>query len=122
MRTIKSLFLKAGEFLSARPTPTANGSMIKSRSDTGIRENAGAKSRDFDGDFLSAGAMLRERMNKRYPDKYFVRAETQANNRRDYSDERAGAIDVSSAAIAVALREGATVKQAAEAGAASVGI
>jgi hypothetical protein len=41
---------------------------------------------------------------------------------RDFGDERAGATDNSAAAIAAALRNGATAKQAAKAVAASVGV
>jgi hypothetical protein len=66
--------------------------------------------------------MLRGRIDRRFPDDFYARVEPNANNMRDFGDERAGAIDNSSATIAAALRNGATAKQAAKAVAASVGV
>lgn len=77
---------------------------------------------DFNGDYQSASDILRDRIYRSFPDNYQARVGSNANSRRDFSDERAAAIDTASAAIAAALRKGATVKQAAAAGAASVGI
>ena len=65
---------------------------------------------------------LRERMGKRYPDNFQARVGANVSSTRDFGEERASAIDTASAAVAEALRNGATAKQAAEAGAASVGI
>lgn len=78
--------------------------------------------KDFTGDYRTATDMLRDRINKRFPDNFHARVGSHVNSTRDFGNERAGAIDVSSAAIAAALRDGATAKQAADAGAASVGI
>lgn len=78
--------------------------------------------KDFTGDYRTATDMLRDRINKRFPDNFHARVGSNSNSMRDFGDERAGAIDTSSAAIAAALRDGATAKQAADAGAASVGI
>ena len=83
---------------------------------------AGGKPKDFDGDYRSATQMLKERIANRFPDNYHARVGAEANSTRDFGDERAGAIDTASATIAEALRNGATVKQAANAGAASVGL
>ncbi|WP_267355242.1 MULTISPECIES: hypothetical protein [unclassified Methylobacterium] len=80
------------------------------------------KNRNFDADYRAATNMLRVRMGNSFPDNYHARPSTGTNSTRDFGDERAEAIDTASAAIAAALRKGATVKQAAEAGAASVGI
>jgi hypothetical protein len=77
---------------------------------------------NFDADYRAATDILRLRMSARYPDNFHARVGSEINSVRDYGDERAGAIDTASAAIAAALRKGATVKQAADAGAASVGI
>ena len=78
--------------------------------------------KDFTGDYRTATDMLRDRINKRFPDNFHARVGPKANSMRDFGNERAGAIDISSAAIAAALRNGASAKQAADAGAASVGI
>ncbi len=78
--------------------------------------------RGFEQNYNAASALLKERMNKNYPDSYHARLGSQGNNAYDHGEERAYAIDMVSAAIAQALRNGATVREAAEAGAASVGI
>ncbi|MDR7040468.1 hypothetical protein J2X36_005251 [Methylobacterium sp. BE186] len=78
--------------------------------------------RNFEEDYNAASAMLRGRMNARYPDSYHARLGGGGNNAYDYGDKRSHAVDTASTAIAQALRGGATVYEAAEAGAASVGI
>ncbi|GJE12572.1 hypothetical protein [Methylobacterium longum] len=88
-----------------------------------VYDNATATSpRNFDADYRAATMLLKARMDKAFPDNYHARLSDGANSARDFGDERAEAIDTASAAIAAALRNGATVKQAANAGAASVGI
>ena len=66
--------------------------------------------------------MISQRINTKFPDNYQARFTADRDHGRDYGDDRAAAIDTASAAIAAALREGATVRQAAEAGATSIGI
>ena len=61
-------------------------------------------------------------MDRRYPDSYHARLSANSNRPYDYGAKRADAVDTASAAIAMALRGGATIEQAAEAGAVSVGI
>ncbi|KST56786.1 hypothetical protein AO398_09395 [Methylobacterium sp. GXS13] len=81
-----------------------------------------SRGRNFDDDYRAATNILKTRMSNRFPDNYHARMGSEKNNARDFGDERAEAIDTASAVIATALRDGATVKQAADAGAASVGI
>lgn len=80
------------------------------------------RGRSFEADYRLATQILKGRMNKRYPDNYHARLSSSSNQAYDYGEERAGAVDAASTAIAMALRNGATVEQAAEAGAKSVGI
>lgn len=78
--------------------------------------------RDFDKDYYAASAMLKQRMKNVYPDNFHVRLGNTNNLSYDYGEKRTQAVDTASTAIANALREGATVQEAAEAGAVSVGI
>ncbi len=78
--------------------------------------------RNFERDYNAASALLKERMNKSYPDNFHARLGSDGNNAYDHGEERAYAVDTVSAAIAMALRNGATIREAADAGAASVGI
>ena len=80
------------------------------------------RARCFESDYFAATDLLKERMNKRYPDAYHARLSARDDRPYDYGAKRADAVDTASTAIAMALREGATVKDAAEIGAASVGI
>ncbi|WP_238272729.1 hypothetical protein [Methylobacterium cerastii] len=65
---------------------------------------------------------LNQRINTRFPDNYQAGFNPNREQGRDYGDDRAAAIATASAAVAAALRGGATVRQAAEAGASSIGI
>lgn len=108
--------------MSARTGPAESDHLFASGDSPGQNSKASKPPKDFTGDYRTATDMLRERINRRFPDNFYARVGTNANTTRDFGDERAGAIDTSSAAIAAALRSGATAKQAADAGAASVGI
>jgi len=66
--------------------------------------------------------MLKLRIDERFPDSYYARLSSDRNSSYDYGQDRALAIDTISTAIAMALRGGASVEQAAAAGAASVRI
>ncbi|RYF23199.1 MAG: hypothetical protein EOO77_02605 [Oxalobacteraceae bacterium] len=77
---------------------------------------------DFSADYNEAMMMLNQRINTRFPDNYQAEFNPNREQGRDYGDDRAAAIDTASATVAAALRGGATVKQAAEAGASSISI
>jgi hypothetical protein len=81
-----------------------------------------ANSRSFENDYYAATNMLKIRMDKVFPDNFHARLSSGKNSPYDHEEDRALAVDTTSTAIALALRGGATVRQAAEAGAASVGI
>ncbi|TXN73892.1 hypothetical protein FV234_25595 [Methylobacterium sp. WL8] len=81
-----------------------------------------AESGDFSSNFSTAMMVLNQRINSRFPDNYEASSKANRDYSRDYGDDRAAAIDTASAAVAAALRGGATVKQAAEAGASSISI
>jgi hypothetical protein len=81
-----------------------------------------AKARNFEGDYHAATTMLKMRMDRSFPDNYHARLSSGENSPYDHGEDRALAVDTTSTAIAMSLRSGATVRQAAEAGAASVGI
>ncbi|MCJ2125088.1 hypothetical protein [Methylobacterium sp. J-077] len=122
MNSIKRLFSQFASFMSARPSQAENHQLLTSGNGRGPGAKASKTPKDFTGDYRMATDMLRERINRRFPDNFYARVGANANTTRDFGDERAGAIDTSSAAIAAALRDGATAKQAADAGATSVGI
>jgi hypothetical protein len=85
-------------------------------------EAASDTTRNFDADYRLASQMLKLRMNDKFPDNYHARLSSGGNSPYDHGEDRALAVDTASTAIALALRNGSTVRQAAEAGAASVGI
>lgn len=78
--------------------------------------------RDFESDYNAATSMLKTRMNSRFPDGFHAKLGSSNNTAYDFGAARIDAVDRVSTAVAMALRDGATVRQAAEAGAASVGI
>ncbi|GJE12365.1 MULTISPECIES: hypothetical protein [Methylobacterium] len=106
------------------------GSAQERRADAAAREKgagtfddtARARGRNFDDDYRAATTMLKTRVDREFPDSYYARLSSKSNSSYDYGQDRALAVDTMSTAIAMALRGGATVRQAADAGAASVGI
>ncbi|QGY04790.1 hypothetical protein MMSR116_24940 [Methylobacterium mesophilicum SR1.6/6] len=80
------------------------------------------RARNFETDYNAAVRMLRDRIDRKFPSGHYGRLRAGENSPYDHGEDRAHAVDTMSTAIAMALRDGATVKQAAEAGAASVGI
>ncbi|KAA0122282.1 hypothetical protein CIW48_18615 [Methylobacterium sp. P1-11] len=81
-----------------------------------------SRARSFESDYNAAVKLLRDRLDTRYPSGHYGRLRSGENSPYDHGEDRAMAVDTMSTAIAMALREGATVQQAAEAGAASAGI
>jgi hypothetical protein len=77
---------------------------------------------NFDNDYRQATELLKTRMDRRFPDNYRAKLGTDGSGTYDHGQDRAAAVDTMSSGIATALRNGATVRQAAEAGAAGAGI
>ena len=77
---------------------------------------------DFENDYNAATGMLKTRMDSRFPDGFHAKLGSSNNTAYDYGAARIDAVDRVSTAVAMALRDGATVRQAADAGAASVAI
>lgn len=122
MNVISWLLSTVIQLITGKSPQQKRSGMARVR-EVGAREDRSAdKSRNFDADYRAATNLLKTRMGNSFPDNYHARLSSGTNNARDFGDERAEAIDTASAAIATALRNGASVKQAAEAGAASVGI
>ncbi|KAA0122232.1 hypothetical protein CIW48_19775 [Methylobacterium sp. P1-11] len=84
--------------------------------------NRFVRARNFDDDYREATDILKARMDRRFPDNYRARLGTNESGTYDHGQDRAAAVDTMSSEIATALRNGATVRQAAEAGATSAGI
>lgn len=78
--------------------------------------------RNFDQDYRDATAILRLRLDRKFPDGQYARLRSESATPYDNGESRVHAVDQMSAAIASALRKGATVREAAEAGAASIDI
>lgn len=81
-----------------------------------------SNARNFEANYNAAVRMLKDRLNLRFPDGHYARLRLGEDNPYDHGEDRGHAVDTMTNAIAMALRQGATVKQAAAAGAASVGI
>jgi hypothetical protein len=92
-------------FLGRAPTPKAILDAKEREAGTFDSASSG-RVESFEKDYNAAALMLRSGVNTPY----------------DHGEDRALAVDTMSTAIAMALRDGATVEQAAAAGAASVGI
>ncbi|MCJ2088074.1 hypothetical protein MKK88_19105 [Methylobacterium sp. E-005] len=99
-----------------------NTSMAKEKEAGLYVGETSAKATNFEDDYHAATNMLKLRMDKNFPDNYHARLSSGENSPYDHGEDRALAVDTTSTAIAMALRSGATVRQAAEAGAVSVGI
>jgi hypothetical protein len=84
--------------------------------------NRFVRARNFDDDYREATELLKTRMDRRFPDNYRAKLGTEGSGTYDHGQDRAAAVDTMSSEIATALRDGATVRQAAEAGAAGAGI
>lgn len=92
------------------------------RSNTSTSEVSVRYNRSFDQDYRDATILLRDRLDDKYPDGQYARLRSESNTPYDNGESRIEAVDRMSAAIASALRKGASVRQAAEAGAAVIGI
>src|SRR6476620_9673664 len=66
------------------------------------------KARNFEDDYHAATNMLKMRMDRSFPDNYHARLSSGENSPYDYGEDRALAVDTTSTAIAMALRDGAT--------------
>ena len=122
MNIISWLISRIIQFFLGRGEERKNSS-VSMRNKAGATDGQTvAKTANFDADYRNATKILKSRMDACFPDNFHARVGSETNSVRDYGDERASAIDTASATIASALRKGATAKQAADAGAASVGI
>lgn len=122
MNSLMWLLSKIVQFLFGSGGRRRSTSMGKKNAAGAYEGQTAQRSRNFDDDYRAATEILKMRMDAHFPDNFHARMGSEANSMRDFGDERAGAIDTASSTIAAALRRGSTVKQAAEAGAASVGI
>ena len=77
---------------------------------------------DFDKDYDVACMIVRDSINKRFPDNYHARSMPDFDPHFNYSSRKSEAIDISSTAIAAALRKGKGISNAIEAGSTSIGL
>ncbi|AYO84672.1 hypothetical protein [Methylobacterium brachiatum] len=122
MNTVRWLMAKVIGFLFSQTIDHKNRKAAADREGGTFETGSAYQSAGFEGDYHAATNLLKQRMDKSFPDNFHARLGSQTNSMYDYGEDRAGAVDTASTAIAMALRNGATVSQAAEAGAASVGI
>lgn len=122
MPVIRWLISKTIQFFLGNAHERKSDAIAK-RTEAGTFEGASAgDARNFDENYAAAARLLRPRIDKAFPDAYYARLNSGRNSAYGYGQDRALAVDTMSVAIALSLRNGATVQQAAEAGAASVGI
>ncbi|MCJ2085360.1 hypothetical protein MKK88_05040 [Methylobacterium sp. E-005] len=122
MPVIRWLISKTIHFFLGSADARRSGAIAKQK-ENGTFEGASAeKARTFEDRYAAAVRLLRTRVDQAFPDAYYARLSSGRNSSYDYGQDRALAIDTMSIAIAMALRNGATIQQAANAGAASIGI
>jgi hypothetical protein len=122
---MNSLIYLISRFVQFFTVSSSNGKITPDNTEQekeGLGKDRFVEARSFDDDYRDATGMLKLRMNDRFPDNYRARLGTNRSGTYEHGEDRAAAIDTMSAAIATALRKGATVPQAAAAGAASVGV
>lgn len=122
MNIISWLISRIAQFFLRSEHERRSMTMAKEKEAGDYVGETAAKARNFEDDYHAATNMLKMRMDKNFPDNYHARLSSGENSPYDHGEDRALAVDTTSTAIAMALRSGATVRQAAEAGAASVGI
>ena len=122
MNSFSSLIGKMVQFFFGRGNEQRDHSMAGGKEATAFTSSTRIRARNFDADYRAATKLLKARMDRRFPDNYQARTSLNASNTYDHGEDRATAVDTASAAIAMALREGATVQQAADAAAASIDI
>ena len=122
MPVIRWLISKTIQFFLGSADARSSGAIAKQREDGTFVGASAAEARNFEDRYAAAVRLLRTRIDQEFPDAYYARLSSGRNSSYDYGQDRALAIDTMSIAIAMALRNGATVQQAASAGAASIGI
>ncbi|MGH1587630.1 hypothetical protein ACRBEV_03830 [Methylobacterium phyllosphaerae] len=122
MPVIRWLIAKIHALLVGQTQARRARAMAKDREAGTFEGEHSGRARNFEDDYNAATRMLKLRIDKRFPDSYYARLSSGNNSSYDYGQDRALAIDTMSTAIAMALRGGASVEQAAAAGAASVGL
>jgi hypothetical protein len=115
------LISKVLQFFGGSAHARRNGPIAKKEAGAFHGPSSGT-ARNFEDNYIAAANMLRERMDQKYPNGHYARLRSNENSPYDHGEDRAHAVDTMSTAIAMALRNGASVRQAADAGAASVGI
>jgi hypothetical protein len=122
MNMLRWMIAKIVQFFLGSGDERRSAAMAKEKEAGVYVGGTATKARKFEDDYHAATNMLKTRMDKSFPDSYHARLSSGENSPYDHGEDRALAVDTTSTAIAMALRNGATVRQAAEAGAASVGI
>lgn len=122
MPLIRWLVSRVLQFLAGFAQQRRASLMAKEKEDGAFTSKSADDARNFEDDYRAATRMLKQRIDERFPDSYYARLSSKSNSSYDYGQDRAMAVDIMSTAIAAALRNGASVRQAADAGAASVGI
>ncbi|MDP4006554.1 hypothetical protein [Methylobacterium sp. NEAU K] len=122
MNMLARLISRVVQFFSGSGDERRNRLMTMDKEGGVYEGETAARTRNFEADYRAAMKLLKMRMDKSFPDNYNARLSSGANSTYDHGEDRAAAVDTMSTAIVMALRNGATVKQAEEAGAASVGI
>lgn len=122
MNMLRWMIAKIVQFFLGSGDERRSADMAKEKEAGAYVGETATKARNFEDDYHAATNMLKTRMDKNFPDNYHARLSSGENSPYDHGEDRALAVDTTSTAIAMALRNGATVRQAAEAGAASVGI
>lgn len=122
MPIIQWLISRTLQFLLGSVHERRSDAIAKQKEDGTFEGTSAVDGRNFDDRYTAAVRLLKTRVDREFPDTYYARLSSGRDSSDKYGQNRAVAIDTMSTAIAMALRNGATVQQAAHAGAASVGI
>lgn len=98
------------------------------RQEAAAREDgafAGARGHEaeaFERDYRAAVALLKRRMDEAHPAAFHRKLSRLGSSAYEYGERRMEVVDDASTAIAMSLREGDSIAQAAEKGAARIGV
>lgn len=122
MSFIFRLIAKVLDSISGGANRNSDSSIVADNQANFSQDRSIGSGRDFDADYRAALRLLRDRIDRKFPDGHYAKLRSGISTPHDHGENRAQAVNMMSTAVAMALRNGATVQQAADAGAASVGI
>jgi hypothetical protein len=107
---------------SAHPERDAKRREATAREDGAFLGRGSDKAEAFERDYRAAVALLKRRMDRAHPAAFHRKLSRPGSSSYRYGERRIGIVDEASTAIAMGLRDGDSVAQAADRGAARIGL